>query len=128
MSRAAKWLVLCAPLVVACAVDSTAKKEEEGHQTDPLVRERVMARMDEIGAPAQRTHAKLRTMSQKDQCDGVCELAREVCKAAGRVCELATDYPNDEDVQLKCKWPRADCDEAEAYCENCGGRPEDTEY
>jgi len=128
MIRAARWTTLFVPLALACAVDSTAKREEAGHQTDPLVRERVMARMDEIAEPARKTHVKLRGMSERDQCDGVCDMAREVCKAADRVCELAADYPNDEDVQLKCNWPRADCDEAEGSCETCGGRPESSEY
>lgn len=119
---------LCALPLLTCAVDTSTRHEETGRQADPLVRERVATRMDEIAAPAQRLHVKLRRQSETGDCDGVCDMALEVCKASGRVCELAADFPGDEEIQLKCQWPTADCDEAEASCKNCGGRPEASEY
>jgi len=119
---------LLAVVASGCAIDKASRTEETGRGPDPLVKERVMARMDEIAAPAQQQHATIRKRSQAGECEGICDLVDELRRAAERVCELAADYPGDEDVQLKCRWPKADCDEAEAACENCGGRPEESVY
>ena len=118
--------LLSAVLLSACAVDPTARKEEAGRQVDPLVRERVSARVDEIAAPAKEGHATLLSKTSSGDCDGVCDLSVEICEAASRVCNLTSDYPNDEEMTEKCAWPTSDCSESRAACANCGG-PTDPE-
>lgn len=112
-----------------CAVDSAAKKEEAGRQVDPLVRERTLARMDEIAKPARSANAELKKKVEAKDCEGVCAASTDICSRSVRVCELATDFPKaDEDIQERCDWVSSDCDESRGLCANCGGRSEPDDY
>ena len=111
-----------------CAVDSAAKKEEAGRQVDPLVRERTLARMDEIAKPARAANDEIKAKVEAGDCAGVCKASEDICSRSIRVCDLAADYPqNDDDIQERCEWVSSDCDESRGLCANCGGpaKPED---
>ena len=89
---------------------------------DPLVRERVIKRMEELYAPAKAEAAKVRQMTAKRECDGLGAMSGRICNASARICELAADYPeSDEEVQETCTWATADCDGSRGSCAGCGG-------
>ncbi len=112
-----------------CAVDAAAKKEEKGRQVDPLVRERTLARMDEISKPARAANDTLKAKAEAKDCAGVCEASKDICVRSARVCDLAADYPaTDDDIQERCDWVSSDCDESRGLCANCGGAAPAEDY
>ncbi|MBM4319194.1 MAG: hypothetical protein FJ125_04360 [Deltaproteobacteria bacterium] len=89
---------------------------------DPLVRERVLERMEEIYAPAKQAAEEVRSLTARKECGGVCEKSGSICDAAARLCDLAADYSDsDEEVQERCQWSTTDCDSSRSSCAGCGG-------
>jgi len=119
-------------LIIACfgcAVDDAARREEAGRGIDPLVRERTIARMNEISGPARTSNEILLEKVEDKDCDGVCEASREICSRSARVCVLSVDYPKtDDEVHETCDWVSSDCDESRGLCANCGGPAKPDDY
>lgn len=89
---------------------------------DPLVRERMQRRMDEIYSPAKAEAEEVRSLAARKECSGVCEMSKRICDASYRICDLASDFPrHDFEVQERCRWASADCDSARVACAGCGG-------
>lgn len=115
---------LCTSLV---ACDLSGKKQRvRDTVADPLVRERVLMRIDELYGPAKEQAETIRELTASRECDGVCGMSNSVCDVSARVCDLTADFPaDDEEVQEKCRWSSTDCDTARVACAGCGGyKPE----
>ncbi len=116
-------LALVVSMVIFGGCDMTkTKKDVTGTVQDPLVRERVLRRIDELYGPAKVEAEKLRELRRHDECEGVCDMSHRICDVSARVCDLASDYPeSDEEIHEKCAWAEADCDESRVACVSCGG-------
>ena len=124
-----KLPVILLVAATGCAVDSASRQEEAGPRVDPLIRERTVARMDEISQPARAAAEAIRAKVAVKDCEGVCEASKDICSRSLRVCHLAEDFPaEDEGVQQRCEWVTSDCDESRGLCANCGGPPPAADY
>ncbi len=122
-------LVLVAGMAAAVAGCDLSGRKAQVRDTvrDPLVRERVLRRIEELYEPAKEQAETVRELSASKECDGVCPMAKSICDVSSRVCDLAGDFPkDDEEVQEKCRWSSTDCDSARVACAGCGGYAPET--
>ncbi len=119
------WLLLTltalAGGIVAC--DMAAKQgSSRDTVTDPLVRERILRRIEEIYSPAKEEAEEVRALAARKECGGVCDKSKRICDASSRVCDLAGDFPKkDVEIHEQCDWSSTDCDSARVACAGCGG-------
>lgn len=114
--------------LAACQLGGSGNQDKSGSVMDPLVRERILARINEIYEPAKADAEKVRELSAKKECRGVCRMSVTICDASKRVCDLAADFPkSDEEAHEQCSWSQADCGGAKVSCAGCGGLQDDEE-
>lgn len=115
-------MILAGALAAGWGCSGGDKGRVRDSAADPLVRERVLDRMEEIYKPARKAAEEVRQAQERKQCDGVCAKSASICDASARLCDLASDYPpEDDEVHERCQWCNADCDMSKVACATCGG-------
>ena len=78
------------------------------------------AEADESPAPesAPLSRSEGRQSDSRGACSQPCKLARAICRAAGRICNIA-DYLGDETARDKCARAKVDCMEARGKAGRC---------